>query len=123
MENCEDHVKVETRQKVREFCNQLLESLCNERPPIYVLATLVDVNKADKIDTANTVKVNFLKNRSTVCPIKVETLSKFNKSFLGPLFALFSMNLTVLASTIAYSSIIESHIADRSKHNYFYLEM
>ena len=64
MENCEDHVKVETRQKVREFCNQLLESLCDERPPIYVLATLVDVNKADKIDTANTVKVNFLKNRS-----------------------------------------------------------
>ena len=57
MENCEDHVKVATRQKVREFCNQLLESFSKERPPIYILATLVDVNKADNFDTDNTVQV------------------------------------------------------------------
>ena len=32
--------------------------------------------------------------KDTVCPIKVETLSKLNKSFLGPLFALFLMDWT-----------------------------
>ena len=61
MENCEDHVKVATRQKVREFCNQLMESFSKERPPIYLLATIVDVNKADNFDTEKTVQViNYL---------------------------------------------------------------
>ena len=60
MENCEDHVKVATRQKVREFCNQLMESFSKERPPIYLLATLVDVNKADNFDTEKTVQVIIL---------------------------------------------------------------
>ena len=37
-----------------------------------------------------------IKIRHSVCPIKVETLSKLNKSFIDPLFALFSMDLTKL---------------------------
>jgi len=57
MEKCEDDVKIETRQKVREFCNNLLQSLKDEKPPIYLLATLVDVNKADNFDTNNTVQL------------------------------------------------------------------
>ena len=57
MEKCEDNVKIETRQKVRDFCNNLLQSLKDEKPPIYLLATLVDVNKADNFDTDNTVQV------------------------------------------------------------------
>ena len=59
MEKCEDCLKVETRQKVREFCNNLLQSLQDEKPPIYLLATLVDVNKADSFDTDNTVQVKY----------------------------------------------------------------
>ena len=67
MENCEDHVKVATRQKVREFCNQLMESFSKERPPIYLLATLVDVNKADNFDTDKTVQVFIFFRLSQPC--------------------------------------------------------
>ena len=57
MEKCEDNVKVETRQKIREFCKELMQSLNGEKLPIYLLATLVDVNKADQMDTQNTLQV------------------------------------------------------------------
>ena len=59
MEKCEDNVKMETRQKIREFCKQLMESLNGEKLPIYLLATLVDVNKVDQIDTQTTLQVRF----------------------------------------------------------------
>lgn len=46
LEKCESKYKIESIEKVRNFCNELmLKENIKEKPPIYLLATLVDINK------------------------------------------------------------------------------
>lgn len=56
VDNCAESEKKNLRQKVREFCSVLLEKL-KEKPPVYLLATIVEVNKADQIERDETVKI------------------------------------------------------------------
>ena len=101
MENCEDHVKVATRQKVREFCNQLMESFSKESPPIYLLATIVDVNKADNFDTEKTVQViNYLFSLRQPCLVAslMFRYFKFVMSILKKKSSLWSVITIIMSS-------------------------
>lgn len=56
IDRCQESEKVAFRQKCREFCKKL-EKNCNDKPPVYLLATLVDLNKADDLNIEETMKV------------------------------------------------------------------
>ena len=57
IDRCEESEKIEGRRKIRDFCLHLRQKI-TEKPPIYCLATLVEVNKADNNDLETTSKVS-----------------------------------------------------------------
>jgi len=56
IDRCEESEKIEGRRKIRDFCLHLRQKI-TEKPPIYCLATLVEVNKADNNDLETTSKL------------------------------------------------------------------
>ena len=62
LDKCEEKDKKDSIEKVRNFCNDLMsKETIKEKPPIYLLATLVDINKEKNQEEAIKVsKVGFM---------------------------------------------------------------
>ena len=60
MDNCEESEKANSREKVREFCKAMMANENIKEKPIYVLATLVDINKLDGKYTEESLNVSYL---------------------------------------------------------------
>lgn len=56
LDRCHESEKSALRQKSREFCQKLYKN-CQDKPPVYLLATLVELNKADGKDVEETCKL------------------------------------------------------------------
>lgn len=57
LDRSEELVRVASRQKVRDFCQKMLSTEPSVKKPIYLMATLIEINKADQVNLEETTQV------------------------------------------------------------------
>ena len=60
LDKSEDVEKVRSRQKIRKFCQTMMNDNNLKDKPIYLFATLVDINKSDDKYIDESLKVRYV---------------------------------------------------------------